>query len=63
MMARLRVRRQKRRARLIVRGLDLTVSDDPLIEAFRAARARGLIDDLTFHQFSYSRGRKPWRDR
>ena len=63
MLARLRKTWQKREARRIIRGLDLRVSDDPLIEAFRQAKARGRLSELVFWEYSHSRRGPSWRDR
>lgn len=53
----------RHRSRVIWRGVDNRESDDPAIEAYRDAMARGVLGaDFTLHQF-YNSGRMPWRDR
>jgi hypothetical protein len=46
----------------ILRRVDNTESDEPLMVAYQVARDRGLIGDFTFHQFAHS-ARPSWRDR
>lgn len=68
MMARLRKAWHRRQARRIIRGLDpayrsaarvIDYPRDPLVDAFRDAKARGVIGDLSFREFYQSR-RHPW---
>jgi hypothetical protein len=58
----MRLGKYRRRARRILRGLDLTYSDEPLVCAFNKAKDRGELGDLTFSQFVGCR-RQSWRDR